>query len=347
MRRAGAAAGLAAVAVVLAGCTSSARPQESARQFAAAVTGAAGALRLGFVPDITDAPALVGLQLGYLGQNLGQVKLEPTPFASGAEEVAALQHGQLDAAYLDPTAAVMAWQSPPSGRIKVIAGVAAGGAELVVRKGITRASQLAHKQLAVPAGGAQEAALEYWLHQHGLPVRAATQASALPGQSVVREFRTGKIAGAWEPAPVDAEMVAAGGRVLVNEAGLWPGGRFSTAVLVVTQRFLSAHPGSVTRLLRGQVQADNFIATDRTSAEAAVQQKLVAMLGTSLPPGVLAGSFAQVTYTNDPLAGSVFAEARHAAAVGLLKPVKTLGQMYDLAVLNNVLRAAGQRPVRV
>jgi NitT/TauT family transport system substrate-binding protein len=70
------------------------------------------------------------------------------------------------------------------------------------------------------------------------------------------------------------------------------------------------------------------------------------MLGTSLSPGVLAGSFAQVTFTDDPLAGSVFAEARHAAAVGLLKPVIALGKMYDLGALNKVLRAAGQRPVR-
>ena len=53
--------------------------------------------------------------------------------------------------------------------------------------------------------------------------------------------------GGWEPAPYDAEMVADGGHVLVNEASLWPSGQFVTTELVVTQGFLAAHPTVVDR----------------------------------------------------------------------------------------------------
>ena len=131
----------------------------------------------------------------------------------------------------------------------------------------------------------------------------------------------------------------------MNEAGLWPGGRFSTAVLVVTRRLLAGDLGAVYGLLKGQLQADDFIAAHRTPAEAAVEQELTARLGAGLAPGVLGASFAQLAFSGDPVAGSVLAEARHAAAAGLIKPVTSLAGLFDLGPLNRVLRAAGRHPV--
>ena len=266
-------------------------------------------------------------------------------FGSEQEESAALQDGQLDAAYLDPVAAVGAWQSGRRSPVRIIAGGALGGVQFVVRKGISDAGQLAHAHLAVPAGGAQEAALEYWLHQHGLPALKRSELAVMPDDALVREFRSGKLAGGWEPAPADAELAAAGGRVLVNEAGLWPGGRFATSVLVVTRRFLARDPGAVSGLLRGQLQVDDFIAARRVSAEAITGQVLTARLGSRLPQAVLASSFAQLSYTADPDAASVLTEARHAAAAGLVKPVRSVTGLFDLGPLNTLLRAAGRHPV--
>ena len=140
-------------------------------------------------------------------------------------------------------------------------------------------------------------------------------------------------------------MTAAGGRVLINEASLWPGGQFPTAVLVVTQRYLSANPRAVTALLKGQLQADRFLTADPISAQAALGQRLTA-LGNSLPPAVLDRSFSQLTFTDNPLPGSLLTEAQHAAAAGLLKPVTSLASICDLGPLNQVLKAAGQPPVR-
>lgn len=148
-----------------------------------------------------------------------------------------------------------------------------------------------------------------------------------------------------EPAPADAEMAAEGGRVLVNEASLWPGGQFSTAVLVTTTRYLSAHPAAVNDLLKAQIQADTFLVTNRTDAESVVNSEFSTYQGAKLSPTVLTQSFAQIVYTDNPLAASVLAEAQHAAAAGLLKPVKSLSGLYDLGALNKLLRAVGQLPV--
>jgi hypothetical protein len=98
-------------------------------------------------------------------------------------------------------------------------------------------------------------------------------------------------------------MAADGGHVLVNEASLWPGGRFATAVLVVTSRFLSAHPAMVTALLKGQIQGTDLLNTDKTAAQAAAGTELTDLFSHSLPAPLLTTSFAQITFTDDPLTG--------------------------------------------
>jgi NitT/TauT family transport system substrate-binding protein len=349
-------AGVTAAGLLAAGCTSpapaahhgvGAAPAAARRAMATAPVGppgvqASGVLRLGLTEDVTDAPALAGWQMGIFGQDLGKVTFEPVPYTSTAQEVTALEEGQLDAAYLDPVAAVQAWQSAPGGLIKIIAGTASGGAELVAAPSITSPAQLKGQHVGAPAGGAQEAAADYWLHQQGLP--PLTDAGASPDAGVLQDFTTGKIAAAWEPPPLDVQLVAAGGHVLLNEATQWTGGQFPTAVLVVTQRYLTANPDAVTALLQAHVQSEKVLAASQASAQAAIEQRLTA-IGNPLPDAILGQSLAQLTFTNDPLATPLLTEAQHAATADLLNPVTTLNAIYDLTPLNQVLTADGQPAV--
>ncbi len=343
-------AGLAAagVALLAAGCGSSGSGSGSASDPAAAPV----TLRLGFLENITHAPALIGVKEGFFTKNLGNnVTLKLYPFSTGTEEATALLAGQLDAAYVGPNPAIKAWQQSSGSLIKIISGAASGGAQLVVNTKITKLSQLKGQKLATPSlGNTQDVALRYWLKGQGLtttqtgggdvPITPIT-----PNSDAVLAFEAGKIAGGWEPAPYDAEMVAAGGHVLVNEASLWPGGKFVTTNLVVTQSFLGAHPTVVSDLLKGQIEANSFIASNRSAAETAANAELDSLSGKSLKPAILAAAFDQVTFTNDPIASSLITDAQHAVAVGLLTPVKNLGSIYDLSPLNKLLSAAGQPQV--
>lgn len=336
---------LAGLAVVAAGCGSS-----------NATTGGSGrakvVLRLGFQENITHAPALVGIKEGIFTRNLGNgVTLKLVPFSSGTPEATALLAGQLDAAYVGPNPTIKAWQESGGSLIKVISGAASGGAELVVKKGITSAAQLKGQKLATPSlGNTQDVALRYWLRGQGLTTTATGGGDVpitpvSPNSAAVLDFESGQVAGGWEPAPYDAEMVAAGGHVLVNEASLWPGGQFVTTELVVTQKFLKSDPTVVNDLLKGQIQVNSFIATHKAQAEAAANAELASLTGKGLKPSILAAAFAQVKFTNDPIASSLITDADHAVAVGLLTPVKNLADIYDLAPLNKLLAAAGQPTV--
>jgi NitT/TauT family transport system substrate-binding protein len=311
-------------------------------------------LRLGYLENITHATALVGIKEGFFTKNLGHnVTLKLYPFSTGTEEGTALLAGQLDAAYVGPNPTISAWQKSQGSLIKVISGAASGGASLVVKSGVTKASQLKGLKLATPSlGNTQDVALRYWLKQQGLTATTTgggdvSITPTSPNSAAVLEFKSGQIAGGWEPAPYDAELVADGGHTLVNEASLWPNGQFVTTNLVVTQKFLAANPTAVSDLLKGSVQANAFInnASTKSKAEADANSELAELTGKSLKPDILATSFQEVTFTNDPIPSSLTADAQHAVAVGLLKPVSNLSSVYDLAPLNKVLAAAGQPQV--
>jgi NitT/TauT family transport system substrate-binding protein len=244
---------------------------------------------------------------------------------------------------MDPVSAVMVSQGSHAG-LRIVAGAASGGAELVVRSSITRPAQLRGRMVVAP-GGVQEAAADAWLRGNGLPALTAEEAAPSPDAGVLHEFRSGAIAGGWETPPLDAEMTAAGGQVLVNEASLWPGGRFPTAVLAVTAAYLSAHPSAVSGLIAGQLQAGEFLARSRVSAEAVYQQRMATTESHALPAAVLAGSFAQVAFTDDPLEPDAVTEMRQAATAGMIRPVADPAAMFDLRLLNALLRAAGHKPV--
>lgn len=161
---------------------------------------------------------------------------------------------------------------------------------------------------------------------------------------MIAAFRSGKIAGAAEPAPADFELLAAGGRILAGGPGQPAISGPATANLVVTRKFLDANSAAVYGLLRGQVRTNDFLRHDLLQSSQAISTGLAAA-GRPLPSSVLALSLAQVTFTDDPLAASLAAQARHAAADGLAAAAPIPAGLFDFAPLDLVLRAAGEPPV--
>ncbi|HEY2507951.1 MAG TPA: ABC transporter substrate-binding protein [Streptosporangiaceae bacterium] len=340
-----AAAATAAVSLLAAGCGSSSGNSDGSG------TSSPVVLRLGYLENITHAPALIGVKEGFFTKNLGKnVTLKLYPYSTGTQEATAILAGQLDAAYVGPNPAIEAWQKSP-GLVKVISGVASGGAALVVKRGITSAAQLKGQKLSSPSlGNTQDVALRYWLKQQSLTTTTTGGGDVhvtpvSPNSAAVLQFESGEIAGGWEPAPYDIEMVVAGGHDLVNEASLWPNGQFVTTNLIVTSQYLKSDPTVVSDLLKANIQSIKFIQDNKSTAETAANAELTELTGKGLKSAVLAGAFAQVTFTNDPIGSSLLADAQHAESVGVLSPVKDLSGIFDLGPLNKLLAAAGQQQV--
>src|SRR5450631_3536646 len=331
-------------ALFLAGCSSSSSSSGASGSSSSGSGSAPVTVRLGLLANITHASALIGIQKGFFTKNLGSAgKLTTTVYNSGTQETTAILAGQLDAAYVGPNPAINAFQKSGGTAIKIISGAATGGASVVVKPSITSAAGLKGKTVDTPSlGNTQDVAVRYWLKQNGLATTTTgggdvTIKPTNPNSDAVLQFQSGQIAGASEPSPYDVEMVKDGGKVLFSEPGV-------TTLLVVTQSFLKAHPAIVSDLLKGQIEANDYIAKDPAAAQTAANAELTALVGKGIKASTLPAAFKEITFTDDPDASSLTTDAQQAKAVGLLTSTNLSG-IFDLGPLNQLLQAAGEPQV--
>ena len=308
-------------------------------------------LRLGFFPNVTHAPALVGIEDGILAEALGaNVVLEPHAFNAGPEAIEAIFNGAIDASYIGPNPAINAFAQSNGEAIRIMAGTTSGGAALVVREDITSPDQLAGTVLATPQlGNTQDVALRAWLLEQGYEtyVEGGGDVSITPmaNADALNAFVAGEIDGAWVPEPWWTRMVEdGGGSVLVNEADLWPNGQFVTTHLIVATEFLEEHPDVVKRLIEGHVAAIDSTNEDPEAAQEVVIAEIEELSGSELSPSTVATAWENLEFTVDPIASSLETSAQHATELGLLESVDLEG-IYDLTVLNEVLSEAGREEI--
>src|SRR5262249_26794506 len=153
-------------------------------------------------------------------------------------------------------------------------------------------------------GNTQDVALRTWLNTNGHHVTLTggdVNITPTDNATTLQLFREGKLDGAWVPEPwVSRLVLQGGGHVLVNEASLWPHGRFATTELIVTTSFLTAHPDAVKELIAGELDAVNYASTDSTGAQQLVNSEIARITGKALPGNVIAAAFADLTITVDP-----------------------------------------------
>lgn len=308
-------------------------------------------LRLGFFPNLTHAPALVGIHNGIFARDLGpNVKLATSSFNAGPEAIEALFAGAIDATFIGPNPAINAYAKSSGAAIRIISGTTSGGAFFVVSRDIHSAADLKGKTVASPQlGGTQDVALRSWLASQGLATDTAQggdiSISPQSNADTLTAFKNGDIAGAWVPEPWATRLLLEGnGKVLVDERDLWPHGQYVTTHLIVSTDFLKAHPDVVESLVKGVVDSIDAITADPAAAQTAANAEIAAVAGKPLSDAVIAAAWNNLSFTPDPIASSLAKSAKDAEAIGLLDPVDLSG-IYDLDALNKVLAGLGRAKV--
>lgn len=307
-------------------------------------------LRLGYLPNLTHAPALVGVGKGYFADALGpNVRLSTQTFNAGPAEVEAIFGGALDMAFIGPSPAVNAFTKSKGKAVRIISGVASGGASLVVRPAaaIRSPADLRGKTLATPQlGNTQDVALRAYLLDRGLHTdpQGGGDARIVPtdNATTLQLFQQGKIDGAWVPEPWATRLQQeAGGTVLVDERTLWPAGRFVTTDLIVATDFLEKHPDTVRALVTGELKAINWINLYPADAKTVVNDSLLNLTQKKLKQSVLDEAWTHMTFTADPLAATLKKEAADAKRTGVVGDTNVNG-IFDLTLLNQVLAGQGK-----
>ncbi len=340
------------ISVLLAACGSSSKKSD-AGSTGSNTTAAASAgnvtLRLGYFANVTHAPALIGVQNGSFAAKLGpSVKLDLKTFNAGSDVVTAMLGGALDASFVGPNPAINAFQKT-NGAVKIVSGVASGGAYFVVKPNINSAADLKGKKVASPQlGNTQDVALRTWLNKNGLhETKEGGDVTIVPQDNAVTltSFEQGSIVGAWVPEPWATRLVKeGGGKILVDEVTLWPQGRYTTTTLLVTSKFLDAHPDVVQHLIEGVSDAIDLIKANPAQAQSLTGAAIKTVTGKALKPDLITASFKNITFTLNPIPSSLTTSADNAKALGFLKS-SDLNGIFSLDLLNKVLQAKGEPPI--
>jgi NitT/TauT family transport system substrate-binding protein len=199
-------------------------------------------------------------------------------------------------------------------------------------------------------GNTQDVALRAWLKSQGLntDTSGGGDVNIKPQENAdtLNAFKAGDIAGAWVPEPWATRLIQdAGAKVLVDERDLWPDGKYVTTHLMVATKFLTEHPDVVKRILLANLEAIDEVNADSTAAQATVNAQIEKLTTKKLGADLLSAAWGNLTFTPDPIASSLQKSATDAQALGLLKDPGDLSKLYDLTLLNELLRSQGKPTV--
>ncbi len=246
-------------------------------------------------------------------------------------------------AYIGPGPAVTGFQQSDGG-VKIVAGVADGGALFVVNNNsnITSPADMIHKVFAAPGlGNTQDIALRTYLESHGLVPGVNVTVEDTSDQNIVTLMSQNQIDGAWVPEPWATTLVyEAHAHIFLNEESLWPGGNFSTAELVATTPFLTAHPDVVYRIVQADVAITQWINNNYAQATVELNNAINSATGLSLNSTILSVAMTHLSFSWDPFEAAVQNQTDDSYKLGFITTTNITG-IFDLTILNEVLVSDG------
>lgn len=299
-------------------------------------------VRVGHFPNVTHAPVLIARAKKHFENKLGpETAVDWKIFNAGPEAIEALFANAIDILYVGPNPAVNGFVRSQGEALRIIAGVASGGAGFVVRKdsGIERFEDIRGKRVASPQkGNTQDVALHHLMHEKGLVSRTEggdVEVFHISGGDQITAFLKGQVDAIWTVEPWLTRLVTeASGKVLFEEGELWPEAKYATTVLVGRRKFMEEHPGLVEKWVGAHVEIIEWINSNYTQAKKLFNKEFEREGGKLLPPVYLDRFFARIQFTTDPMEFSVRESAQRAFEIGYLGGNQPdLKKLYELSFL--------------
>jgi NitT/TauT family transport system substrate-binding protein len=258
----------------------------------------------------------------------------------------------IDATYIGPNPAINGHLKSGGKVFAIVAGSASGGAALVIRTdaGIDSDRDFDGKTIATPQlGNTQDVAARAWFKSknHRLKEKGGSLIlMPLQNPDQLQMFKQKEIHGAWTIEPWVSRLVhEGGGKVFLEEKDLWPAGRYVTTHLIVSRKFMREHPDTVRRLIAAHIAITQQLNGEGTKIGSILQAELKRETGAPLSDAVLESALKRVEFTWDPIRESLVQSAKAAHEAGFIKQSPNLEGIYDLTMLNTVLREHNLPPV--
>jgi NitT/TauT family transport system substrate-binding protein len=255
---------LIAIALLLftAGCTQQAGTATTPSATAVPTTAAPiKELKIGYQPSTHQMAEITAMSKGWWQQDLaplGVVNVSDKVFPSGPPEMAAMQAGELDIAYVGAAPVLTALATGLDA--KIVAGVNTQGSDLVVRNDLDYKGPESLKGTTIatfPAGSIQDTILKDWLKKNNLtPDKDVFIKGMAPGDAITA-ITAGKVDGVFLPTPSPSTVVNQGkGKIVVHSGDMYP--NHTCCVLVVSGKLIREHPEIVRQIIKTNDKAVAF-----------------------------------------------------------------------------------------
>jgi NitT/TauT family transport system substrate-binding protein len=209
-------------------------------------------LKIGYQPSTHQMAEITAMEKGWWQQDLaplGVVNVSDKVFPSGPPEMAAMQAGELDVAYVGAAPVLTALATGLDA--KIVAGVNTQGSDLVVRNDLTYTGPQSLKGTTIatfPVGSIQDTVLKDWLKKNNLtPDKDVFIKGMAPGDAVTA-ITAGKVDGIFLPTPSPSMVVNQGtGKIVVHSGEMYP--NHTCCVLVVSGKLIREHPEIVRQII--------------------------------------------------------------------------------------------------
>lgn len=311
-------------------------------------------LRVGHFPNITHAQGVVGHGLtrqgkGWFEERLGpDVEVRWFVYNAGPSAMEAIFARSIDITYVGPNPAINAHLKSRGDEIRIVAGACSGGAALIVQPDgrIKTDADFKGKKIATPQlGNTQDVAARAWLQARGFKITmtggdAFVIPTANPDQLTL--FQKGEVDGVWTVEPwVSRLELESKGKVYLDEKSLWPDGKYVTTHLVSGVTFLRDHRDLLKKWIAAHVALTEWINKNPDEAKKTLNEEIKAETTRALPAATLDSAWKRLEITHDPVRPSLFKSAEDAHRIGFIKDKPDLTRIYDLRLLNDVLREKG------
>lgn len=307
-------------------------------------TSELSSVKLGYFPNVTHASAMIGVEKGFFQKDLGEkVKLETKQFPNGSLLMDALTTGQIDIGYVGPEPAIARYLQ--GGDVVVLSGAANGGNVVVAAKdsNINSIKDLSGKIVASPSRACtHDISLRILMQQQGLKmqdqggtVKEVTQKPA----DMMTLFQQKQLDAAVVSEPWASQMEAkVGAKVIVDAKDMPWEGKLPSTVLVASKKFVSENPEIVKAILKGNIDAVNFVKASPDEAIKLTQKNLAEQAKQELSLDILQKSFARTEITYEVSPQILNEMEQWSKDLGLVQGKTDVAGLVDLTLLNEVLK---------
>lgn len=259
---------------------------------------------IGYFPNISHAPAMVGVEKGFFQKSLDDIKINTMNFPNGSLFMDALSTNQIDLGYVGPGPVLNRFLQ--GGEVVLISNASRGENVLVVREDLDfkDIKDLEGKVVATPSTGCtHDLILRKMLEENGMAVEEN-------GGKVKRiAQKPATMIGLFQQKQIDAALVSEPWASLMEEQGVvkvvkdakevpWEG-NMPAAVLVVSKDFLEKNPEVLKSIINAHNQSVDYINNNKKEVVDIIFKQIKNITNQEIEEKIIINSLNRVEYSTE------------------------------------------------